>query len=68
MPLLNSLEKINPEKHQLLYEHLLNDLMEEKIQRYEYWADHPFRTSHKTVNKKLATESELLQTFYHKNN
>lgn len=68
MPLLNRLEKINPEKYQLWYNHILNDLQEEEIQRYEYWADPPFRTIHKKLNRKLATEEELLQTFYQQNN
>jgi hypothetical protein len=68
MPLLNKLEKINHEKYQLLYQQLLSDLQDEDIKRYEYWADPPFRTYHKTSDKKLATETELLQTFYQQDN
>lgn len=64
MPLLNRLEKISPGKYKLWHDQLLNDLKEETIQRYEYWADPPFRTSYKNLKRKLATETELLQTFY----
>jgi hypothetical protein len=66
--LLNRLEKISPEKHQLWYNVVFKDLQEEKMQWYEYWANPPFRTRHRTVNRKFATEAELLQTFYQQNN
>jgi hypothetical protein len=68
MPLVNKLEKVSSEKYRLWYNQLLNDLQEEKFQLFEYWADPPFRTSHKPLSRKLATEAELLQTFYQQDN
>ena len=65
--LLNKLEKVNPNKYQIIYTQMLKDLQDENIERYEYWADHPFRTKHKTSTRKLASEDELLQNFYHRN-
>ncbi|ANH83103.1 hypothetical protein A8C56_20855 [Niabella ginsenosidivorans] len=70
MPHLNRLENINPEKYQLLYAQLENDLQvqESAFEKYEYWADHPFRTKYKTATRKLTAETELLRTFYQENN
>lgn len=68
MPLLNRFQKLSPGKYKLWHDQVLNDLEEETLQRYEYWADPPFRTSYKNRNRKLATEKELLQTFYQQDN
>jgi hypothetical protein len=48
---------------------LEKDLQPEKngFVKYEYWFDHPFRTRHKFLEKKLASEKELLKTFYQEN-
>ncbi len=67
MPYLNKLEINNPKKYQVLYKQMINELQVENIQRYEYWADPPFRTKHKSSKRKLATEAELLHSFYQDN-
>ncbi|SDC80095.1 DUF4407 domain-containing protein [Niabella drilacis] len=64
MPYLNRLENVNPEEYRLLYAQLENDLQECAFEKYEYWADHPFRTKYKMAARKLTAEAELLQTFY----
>lgn len=70
MPYLNRLEKVNPQKYQSLYAKLEKELQVQgdEFEKYEYWADHPFRTKHKVATRKLASESELIQTFYFENN
>lgn len=66
MPYLTRLENINPEKYELLYAQLENDLQVQEcaFEKYEYWADHPFRTKYKIATRKLTAETELLRTFY----
>lgn len=70
MPYFKKLEKINPEKYQSLHAKLEKEMQvqENEFEKYEYWADHPFRTKHKTATRKLASETELLQRIYFKNN
>lgn len=67
MPYLNKLEKNHPEKYQAYYNKLTGDLQGEIIQRFEYWADPPFRTVHKNVTRNFSSEAELLQSFYQNN-
>lgn len=64
MPFLDTLEKINPEIKQQIELGLKNELQAEEISKYEYWADPPFRTQHKTSIRKISSEEELLKTFY----
>jgi hypothetical protein len=70
MPYINKLEKVNPKMYDTLYSQLEKDLQvqQNEFEKYEYWADHPFRTKHKVATKKLATETELLETFYQEKN
>jgi len=70
MPHLGRLERINPEKCKLINDELRKDLQAEQssFKKYEYWADHPFRTKRRVVARKFASEKDLLQTFYKKNN
>jgi hypothetical protein len=63
-PILNKLENINPAKHNAFYNQILEDLEEETIQRYEYWADPPFRTTYRSSDVSVESESELLENFY----
>ena len=65
-PHLNKLEKISPVTHQKLHSQLLEDLQDEQFEKYEYWADHPFRSSHKAVISNTAHESDLLHDFHNK--
>ncbi|MDH7462589.1 hypothetical protein QEG73_14930 [Chitinophagaceae bacterium 26-R-25] len=70
MPHLNTLERINPKKYQIIYGQLKENLKAEKsaFEKYEYWADHPFRTKRRVTTRKFAAEKDLLQTFYKENN
>lgn len=63
-PFLSKLEKINTSSYN---EHLIeikNELVDEKIEKYEYWGNPPFRTVHKAKSKKVLTEKDLLEYIY----
>ncbi len=64
MPFLNKLEKANAEMYKLQYEKLKSEITNETIAKYEYWADHPFRTVHKKVVRNLSTEEDFLKDIY----
>ena len=64
LPYLSKLEKINPDKHKVLYDQLIHETQEEQIQHYEYWADPPFRTRLKAPKTCINSEAQLLQSFY----
>ncbi|MEI6697018.1 MAG: DUF4407 domain-containing protein [Bacteroidota bacterium] len=67
-PLLDKLEKINPKKYNNLYVDIQNEMKFQIIEKYEYWADMPFRTIRKKDNRILLTEKELLTKIYGGNN
>lgn len=68
MPVLNKIEKINPEKYRLFYDELEENLQDGKFEKYEYWADPPFRTKYNIAKASVESETELLQTFYKEKN
>jgi len=55
MPFLNKLEKANTDSYKLHYEKMKSEIINEPIVKYEYWADHPFRTIHKKREIELYT-------------
>lgn len=61
---LLKLEPVNPGLYAHLCEEMTAYLCEEKIEKYEYWTDPPFRTAYKSAYRKLAKEADLLQTLY----
>lgn len=64
MPYLNKLEKINTVTFKLQFEILTSEIINEPISKFEYWADSPFRTTHKKVIRHLASEADLLKIIY----
>lgn len=64
MPYLNKLEKINPIAYQEHFTEINNELINDKIEKYEYWANPPFRTILKTKTKNVLSEQELLNHIY----
>lgn len=64
MPYLNKLEKINPITYQEHFTEINNELINDKIEKYEYWANPPFRTILKSKTKNVLSEQELLNHIY----
>ncbi len=67
MPFLNKLEKANAETYKLHYKNLKSEIINETIGKYEYWADHPFRTTHKKAVRDLSSEANFLKDIYSEN-
>lgn len=67
MPFLNQLQKSNPEKHSQYLERIKSEMVIETISKYEYWADHPFRTIHKKIMRDLSSEEDFLKDIYSEN-
>lgn len=66
LPYLNKLEKVNPISYQRYFAEIENELATEKIEKYEYWANPPYRTIHKSRTKKALSEQDLLNHIYPK--
>ena len=64
MPYLKKLEQINPIAYQKHFIEINNELISEKIEKYEYWANPPFRTILKSKTKNVLSEQELLNHIY----
>lgn len=64
IPFLNKLEKANAETHKLHNEKLKSEIINETITKFEYWADHPFRTIHKKTIRDLSSEEDFLKDIY----
>lgn len=64
MPYLNRLEKVNPLSFQHHYGEIDKELTREEIEKYEYWANPPYRTAQKSQLKKLLSEQDLLKHIY----
>jgi hypothetical protein len=63
-PFLNKLMKINKEKYDILLKELTKELQNENIEKYEYWADPPFRTIKKNYSKSAFSEADFLTDIY----
>jgi hypothetical protein len=64
MPFLNNLEKVNPVSYQRNITEIEKELATEKIEKYEHWANPPYRTIHKSRNKIKLSEQDLLNHIY----
>lgn len=61
---LDKLRKLDLEKWRLFTNQIRDYLQPETAEKYEYWADPPFRTTYKSAGRNLAKEADLLQTLY----
>jgi len=61
---LTKLERVNPIAYQKYFTEIKNELVPEKIEKYEYWANPPFRTIHKSKTKNVLSEQDLLNHIY----
>ena len=64
MPFLNKLEKINPVSYQRNFAEIEKELVTEKIEKYEYWANPPYRTIYKSRTRNTLSEQDLLNFIY----
>lgn len=64
MHYLRKLEEIDIDKYSELRKTIKEELVDESISKYEYWADPPFRTKQKQPAIQIATEQDLLKTIY----
>ncbi len=64
MPYLDKLKSTRPEQYLVRYAIMCKDLEAEPIEKYEYWADPPFRTAYRSTYRKQADEADLLKTLY----
>ena len=68
MPYLNKLEKTNKLKSQEIYNEIEIEFSDEKVEKYEYWADPPFRTNPKENTINYLSEDDFLKTIYPESN
>lgn len=64
MPFLNKLEKVNPVSYQRNFAEIEKELVTEKIEKYEHWANPPYRTIHKSQTRNTLSEQDLLNFIY----
>lgn len=64
MPFLTKLQQVNPIAYQKYFEEVKNELIHEKIEKYEYWANPPFRTIQKNKKRNIFSEQDLLNYIY----
>lgn len=64
MPFLTKLEQLNPIAYQKYFAEISNELVPERIEKFEYWADPPFRTIPKSKTKNVFSEQDLLNHIY----
>ena len=68
MPHLNKLEKANKIKFNKIYNEIVAELIDEKVEKYEYCSDSPFRTMSKQITTSYLTEDDFLKTIYPESN
>lgn len=64
MPYLSNLEKVNKLKSQEIHNKIEIEFSDEMVEKYEYWADPPFRTKPKENNFNYLSEDDFLKTIY----
>jgi hypothetical protein len=64
IPFLSKLEITNKVKFQTFFSEITAELQNENIEKYEYWADPPFRTIMKNDKKSTLTEEDFLTDIY----
>jgi hypothetical protein len=65
---LTKLEKINQIAYQKHFREITDELINEKIDKYEYWANPPYRTEQKSKIKNILSEQDLLNHIYPETN
>lgn len=63
-PLLYQLERINDGFQEKIKQELALECAPEDVNKYEYWADPPYRTQHKKWVRNALSEAELLRIIY----
>ena len=64
MPFLNKLEIVSKTKYNNFFSEITAELQNENIEKYEYWADPPFRTIKKNNTKPALSEEDFLTDIY----
>lgn len=64
---LVKIKEINPNNYNNLKADIESYYKSEKIEKYEHWADPPFRTTRKDLHKNLPKEKEMFDLFYNDN-
>jgi hypothetical protein len=64
IPFLNKLEMVNIEKYYKLKKEITTELKNENVEKYEYWADPPFRTIKKKQIKSVFSEEDFINDIY----
>jgi hypothetical protein len=64
LSILIKLEQVNPSAYKMHIEEVENELINEKIEKYEYWIDPPFRTIRPRVNVVKNNEKAFLDFIY----
>ena len=64
MPFLNKLEIIKKTKYNDCFSEIATELQNENIEKYEYWADPPFRTIKKNQIKSVFSEEDFINDIY----
>ena len=63
-PYLNQLKRQNTTTYQRYLEKINKELNAEPLEKYEYWADAPFRTASKSSRRQILSETDLLNLIY----
>ena len=63
-PFLNKLEIINKHRYNSFFTEISKELKNEVIEKYEYWADPPYRTIKKNNSKVEFSEADFLTDIY----
>jgi hypothetical protein len=63
-PVINSMEIVNPQKYKDLYHEMFTLTAIRSFEKFELWADPPFRTVRKEENKRNKTEQDFLKLIY----
>ncbi|BDB53080.1 hypothetical protein GENT11_13920 [Flavobacterium ammonificans] len=66
-PFLEKLEKRNPSVYKKYFDEIKEELINEKTEKYEYWADPPFRTIKRVNSTVNNNEADLLELIYQDN-
>jgi hypothetical protein len=66
--LLKHLENTSSHSYQKHIDQIRAELTNEKIEKYEYWANPPYRTEHKLQNPTTLSEKQLIDFIYPENN
>ena len=63
-PYLEKIKQFDPDQYRYWHDMISYDMNESSFERFEYWEDPPFRTSHKASNRRFLSEADLINVFY----